>query len=121
MPAGDELLQVYYPHLEDTVEVLQVQRVLARMNVFLRLMHEGLAVPKGDHRQIDVGRELAAGRRVVETIRERLQSAFPVPSWALDGSGARLLADSTTADAALKRLEQLATTQFEGLAIDWGP
>lgn len=119
MPKGGELLQVYYPHLEDTVEVLQVQRVLARMNVFLRLMHEGLAVPKGDHRQIDVGRELAAGRRVVETIRERLQSAFPVPAWALDGSGARLLADATTADAALKRLEQLTNTPFERLAIDW--
>ncbi len=119
MPEGGELLQVYYPHLEDTVEVLQVQRVLARMNVFLRLMHEGLAVPKGDHRQIDVGRELAAGIRVVETITERLRSAFPVPAWALDGSGARLLANATTADAALKRLEKLTKTVFEGLAIDW--
>jgi len=119
MPEGDELLQVYYPHLEDTVEVLQVQRVLARMNVFLRLMHEGLAVPKGDHRQIDVGRELAAGQRAVETIRERLQSAFPVPAWALDGSGARLLANATTADAALNRFEKLTKTPFEGLAIEW--
>ena len=82
-------------------------------------MHEGLSVPKGDHRQIDVGRELAVGRRVVETIRERLQSAFPVPVWALDGSGARLLADSKTADAALERLEKLTSTSFEGLAVEW--
>jgi hypothetical protein len=119
VPAGDELLQVYYPHLEDTVEVLQVQRVLERMNVFLRLMHEGLAVPRSDHRQIDVGRELAVGQRVVATICERLQSAFPVPAWALSGSGARLLADATTANAALKRLETLTTTSFEGLAIEW--
>ena len=27
---GDQMLQVYFPHLEDTVEVLQVQRVLDR-------------------------------------------------------------------------------------------
>ena len=40
-PVGPDLLQVYYPHLGDSVEVLQVQRVLERMNVFLRLMHEG--------------------------------------------------------------------------------
>jgi hypothetical protein len=118
-PAGDELLQVYYPHLEDTVEVLQVQRVLARMNVFLRLMHEGLAVPKGDHRQIDVGRELAAGGRVVETIRERLKSAFPVQAWALDGSRPGLLANSLTANAALERLERLTRTQFDGLDVHW--
>lgn len=39
---GDNKLQVYFPHLEDTVELLQVQRVLERMNVFLKLMHEGL-------------------------------------------------------------------------------
>ena len=39
-PDGDELLQVHFPHLQDTVEILQVERVLERMNVFLKLMHE---------------------------------------------------------------------------------
>ena len=121
MPAGDELLQVYYPYLEDTVELLQVQRVLARMNVFLRLMHEGLGVPKGDHRQIDVAHELAAGHRAVETIRERLQSAFPVPAWALNGAGVRLLANGRTAAAALARLEKLTGASIGGLVIDWEP
>ena len=29
-PDGAELLQVYFPHLGDTVEVLQVQRVLVQ-------------------------------------------------------------------------------------------
>ena len=32
---GEDMLQVYFPHLEDSVEVLQVDRVLARMNEFL--------------------------------------------------------------------------------------
>jgi hypothetical protein len=38
-PTGDDWLQVYFPHLQDTVEVLQVERVLDRMAAFLRLMH----------------------------------------------------------------------------------
>ena len=58
LPEGADRLQVYYPHLEDTVEVLQVQRVLRRMDTFLRLMHEGLSVPKGDHQRVDVSREM---------------------------------------------------------------
>ncbi len=75
---GEEMLQVYFPHLEDTVEVLQVQRVLERMNVFLRLMHEGLGAAGTEERRIDLGKELAHGRRVVPQITERLETSFPV-------------------------------------------
>lgn len=60
---NDELLQVYFPHLEDTVEVLQVQRVLERMNTFLRLMHEGLTVTDQPDRKIDLKREFAGEKR----------------------------------------------------------
>jgi nucleotidyltransferase/DNA polymerase involved in DNA repair len=48
----EDLLQVYFPHLEDTVEVLQVRRVLERMNTFLRLMHEGLTITDQAERKI---------------------------------------------------------------------
>ena len=65
--------------------MLQVQRVLERMNVFLRLMHQGLAVSKSDHRQIDVGRELVVGQRVVRddsrTTPERLSGAGMGSQW----------------------------------------
>ena len=37
----DDFIQVYYPHLRDTVELLQVRRVLRRLNRFLRLIHRG--------------------------------------------------------------------------------
>ena len=33
--SSDDLIQVFYPHLQDTVEVLQVRRVLRRLNRFL--------------------------------------------------------------------------------------
>ena len=47
-------LKVYFPHLQDTIEVVQVQRVLTRMNTFLRLMHEGLILPDEKDRRIDL-------------------------------------------------------------------
>ena len=43
-PEAADFLQVYYPHLQDTVEVLQVRRVLHRLNRFLQLIHQ----QKGD-------------------------------------------------------------------------
>jgi len=60
---GEDKLQVYFPHLEDTVEVLQVQRVLERMNVFLRLMHEGLIMTGEDSRTLVAAREFVRNRR----------------------------------------------------------
>ena len=42
---GPEKLQVYYPHLRDTVES-SVNRVYERLNRFLRMMHEGLGIPE---------------------------------------------------------------------------
>jgi hypothetical protein len=118
---GADLLQVYYPHLEDTVEVLQVQVVLERMNTFLRLMHEGLSVPKGDHRRVDVSRELVDGRRTVEAIRERLRSAFPIQDWALRGERQTLATDANTVAAALDRFERLQGAAYVGLQIGWEP
>lgn len=119
IPDGGDFLQVHYPHLEDTVEVLQVQRVLERMNTFLRLMHEGLSVPKGDHRRVDVSREMIEGRRTVEAIRGRLQTAFPIPGWALEGGRRALATDAGTAVAVLDRFERLSVAEYSGLSIEW--
>ena len=41
------------------MEVLQVQRVLDRMNVFLRLMHEGLITAGREERTINAEEEFA--------------------------------------------------------------
>jgi hypothetical protein len=118
---GADLLQVYYPYLDDTVEVLQVQLALERMNTFLRLMHEGLSVPKGDHRRVDVSRELVDGRRTVEAIRGRLQSAFPIPGWALHGERQSLATDADMVAAVLDRFERLSVSEYSGLPIEWEP
>lgn len=118
-PQGEDLLQVYFPYLEDTVEVLQVQRVLERMNLFLRLMHEGLTTPKSEQGRIDVARELTGGRRVVEAIQERLRSAFPIPDWATKGTKRALAVEEHEMSAALSRFCALSKSSLTGLDINW--
>ncbi len=85
-PPGEDLLQVYFPYLSDTVEVLQVDRVLDGMNKFLRLMHEELAPPNREQSRVDVTREILRTRKQVEKIGSPLKSSFPVPAWALVGT-----------------------------------
>lgn len=116
-PTGDDWLQVYFPYLEDTVEILQVERVLERMNTFMRLMHEGLAVPEQDQRKIDVGREMIAGRKRVGVIQGVLKSAFPVPSWATTGSRTTL---AVTDQGELgRRFGSLMVTTLGDLSVVW--
>ncbi len=118
-PSGSDHLQVYFPHLQDTVEVLQVERVLDRMNTFLRLMHEGLATPTSEQRRVDVGREMVAARRQVETIRTPLKSAFPIPAWATKGSIVTLAVGPEEGNQLRGRFERLTLPELGGLPVDW--
>lgn len=120
-PLPGELLQVYFPHLEDTVEVLQVQRVLERINVFLRLMHEGLTVVGGDERTIDAGKEFVRGRRVVPQIRERLRSAFPVTQEQMRRDEKGLAVGPGVARLLNDRFRRLAEAPLPDLDVDWEP
>ena len=118
-PHEGSLLQVYFPHLQDTVEVLQVERVLERMNVFLRLMHEGLLTPSTEVPKIDMRKEFAKTRRDVEQIRQRLVSAFPVrPEW-LQGEITSLAVDPDFAVQIQSRMARLPTCRLPELSIHW--
>ena len=118
---GEDMLQVYFPHLEDTVEILQVQRVLERMNVFLRLMHEGLTTAGREERTIDAGKELVRGRRDVPQIRERLVSAFPVsPEHTKRGTG-QLEVGPDLADTVKRRFASLTNAPLSGIEVVWEP
>ncbi len=88
--APEERLQVYYPHLEDTVEVLQVRRVLHRMDQSLRLMHEGLIQEPTEDRRLDVARELLCGLPPAQQVDTPMRSAFDVPDSALRGRRTQL-------------------------------
>ena len=81
-PGEDELIQVYYPHLRDSVELLQVRRVLRRLNRFLSLIHSGDGRFETDERAIDASRAWHEEQVDVQPVKGQLQSAFPVdPMW----------------------------------------
>jgi hypothetical protein len=116
---GEDMLQVYFPHLEDTVEVLQVQRVLERMNVFLRLMHEGLVTAGTDERTIKTKEEFVRGRRAVPQIRERLETAFPVRRDHLECEPRKLAVGPEVARDLTARFARLASGGLPGVEVVW--
>jgi Type III restriction enzyme, res subunit/Helicase conserved C-terminal domain len=103
----EEKLQVFYPHLRDTVEVLQVDRVLWRMDDFLRLMHEQLGTPSRDGRRIVLTREMLEHREPPKPITGTLQTAFPVEPKRLKGKTKKLAVKPGEHRATLARLSRL--------------
>jgi hypothetical protein len=119
-PRGDQKLQVYFPHLQDTVEVLQVRRVLERMDIFLRLMHEGLTgAGKEDHR-INTTKEFERVYRPLTIDTLQLKSSFPVDAH-LAGVGTDVKAAVTKVGELVERFDRLRGIEIPGLPIKWEP
>ena len=89
-PDAEEKIQVHYPHLEDTVERLQVRRVLHRLDRFLRLVHEPFKPRPHDRRRIDKNREILASMDLPPPVEGLLQSAFPISDHWLEGADDRI-------------------------------
>jgi superfamily II DNA or RNA helicase len=109
---GDDLLQVYYPHLRDTVEVLQLRRVYERLNRFMRMMHEGLGAPAKERPDVDVADEGLRYNVDIAAITEPLRSAFRVSPAMLRGTTRSLAAAKHQAaglHARFDAIEQLLT------------
>jgi hypothetical protein len=107
---GADLLQVYYPHLSDTVEVLQLRRVYERLNRFLLTMHEGLGVPAREKADVSVIEEGIRHRIDIKPISVPLRSAFPVPRQMLIAEPRRLAVTEQRAKemhARFARIEQM--------------
>ena len=85
-PEDGEFIQVYYPHLRDTVEVFQVRRVLERLNKFLRMTHRGEKHRERGESRINVSEEALRRLDQVSPIEGLLESAFPVPKPWLTGT-----------------------------------
>lgn len=119
-PPPEDLLQVHYPHLQDTVEVLQVQEVLRRMDAFLRLMHEGLG-REGEHqnRRLDVTRALGADSGYPAPIEGTLHTAFPIPEASADDTITTLAVLPAAAGDALARFHALADRDLRGVEVVW--
>jgi hypothetical protein len=118
---GEDKLQVYFPHLEDTVEVLQVQRVLERMNVFLRLMHEGLIMAGREKQTISTEEEFVRPRQDVPQIDECLRSAFPIREDQVKGDIEELAVGPEFARDLAERFARIKCSPLAGLNIRWEP
>jgi len=106
-PQPSEWLQVYYPHLQDTVEVLQVRRVLRRLNRFLELIHDKKGDAVGSDSRIDTTREMLEALDSIKPPTGRLEPAFPVKDGWLRGT--------LTSDAVRKPDTQRQTDHFDRL------
>ncbi|MCY3769381.1 MAG: DEAD/DEAH box helicase family protein [Gammaproteobacteria bacterium] len=84
-PKADDLIQVYYPYLQDTVELLQVRRVLRRLNRFLRLIHRGDSTVGPEVHAIETGRAMLDEFADIPPIEGKLKSAFPIALGWLEG------------------------------------
>ena len=102
-----EKLQVYYPHLEDTVEVLQVRRLLHRMNTFLTLMHEDISAPASEESRLCVSDEILRHHQPVRAITTELKTAFDVCRNDLNGTLCAPACDAQQADAMIQRFRAL--------------
>lgn len=118
---GDDQLQVYFPHLTDTLEVLQVQRVLERMNTFLRLMHEGLGTTGPEDKRIDASREFLGGRKSVPQIKDLLRSAFPVQESHVKGDVLDLVVPTDHGQKIEQEFRLMAAAPLPGISIAWEP
>lgn len=122
----DELLQVYYPHLQDTVERLQVERVYERMNRFIRLMHHALGAEQTGSRRVDVAHDLVLPPRDIAPIKDPLETKFDIkPEWLQEEQPAQAIRIGQSAQFALqhflKMIEalRLAFKVDTEIARDW--
>jgi hypothetical protein len=122
-PAPDELLQVYYPHLQETVEVYQVDRVLERLDRHIELMHENRQDDRESAKTIDVASAVVRGLRRHQPWRHELRSAFPVPERLLftDRPARPLAADPSYGRAILDRFATLLPGLFNEEQVRWEP
>ncbi len=85
VPSEDEFLQVYYPHLRDTVEVLQVRRVLTRLNRFLKMIHKSNQGIEDLDNRINTAEEILDEVMYIPQIKVPLESAFSIDRKWLQG------------------------------------
>lgn len=121
LPEGDELLQVYYPYLRETIEVCQVERVFERLNRFMRLMHERFG-GSDDYRdkKINLQFEIQRSRPELAPVSEPLKSAFPVRRELLRGPARSLAVSPDGERVVIERFNSLRLLAAE-LDIKWLP
>lgn len=117
-PAPEELLQVQYPYLGDTVERLQCRRIFWRMNRFLELLHTGFDGGRNESR-VYLDREMLLSEACPPPIATLLESAFPVRRELLEGMAPEALPPVGRTEALLARFDAIQKDLERRFRIEW--
>jgi hypothetical protein len=122
-PSGDAKLQVFVPTLRESVEVLQVNRVLRRMNRFVELMHEGVGQLRNEDPKIDVAQESLESIEPPEPLPDvELKSSFGIDPTLLRGKRTSLVASEKEAEELLRRFHALRSAALVAqYRVEWEP
>ena len=112
-------LQVYYPYLEDTYEIYQVQNVIKRMDKFLKLMHKDLVITSSGSKTLNTDESINNGIEFSSQYSGPLVSSFPVKKIHLKGDVNKLAVNPNESKAILKRFSSLLNDEYSDLRIDW--
>jgi ERCC4-related helicase len=118
--SADEKLQVYYPHLRDTVEVLQIERVYERMNRFIRIMHRSLIDDQSKESTVDTLGDFIQRSRDIKPVDDiPLESLYPVKDeWIHERELAEPILPGEDASAVLIHFEQMQKYLEQSKYID---
>jgi hypothetical protein len=121
LPTGDDKLQVFVPTLRETVEVLQVNRVLRRMNRFVELMHEGIGQMRNDDPKVDVELESLESIEPPPALPDvELKSSFCIDPTHLKGRRTATVVSEKEAGELLHRFRQMREcTQLGEHRVEW--
>ena len=118
VPHPSEWLQVHYPHLQDTVEVFQVRRVLRRLNRFLRLITKTVGQVEDRGSRIDAAREALEELELIPPVEGPLESAFPIEESWLKGKLTATGVQLPQVDVLEQHLDRLWEGSLDRYAID---
>lgn len=117
--ADDELLQVQFPYLDDTVELAQTRVIFQRMDRFIALLHEGVGIAEQGNSAIDFSRVVLDAATVPEPIQGRLESPFDVDDRTLRPEGVDVEPVHDPGESIIRHLEE-ALSALEGkVQVDW--
>jgi len=115
-----DLLQVYFPYLEETVELVQVREIFRRMNRFVELLHEGFGVQELADSKLDLGTAILHHTRDLEPSREPLHSSFDIAGeWLQRGSVQPPAVSGAKAADLLTHFERMMKALESHVAIEW--
>lgn len=118
LPTKDELIQVYYPYLQETVEVLQVRRVLRRLNRFLHLVHKRQESGEDTDSRLNAAEEILGELTDIPAVEGLLESAFPVGSDWLGGQLSKEDAQCPDVGTYLRHLEKVWNVAKKQFALE---